>query len=198
MPAQLRSQMAAETGGDKAQADSNVWDKLPHYTIDLSSPPRERYLEICRDYQQQLHSLQTLFDEILAPTAHPRFLTFLSKRLLRRVKSAEETEEIRGIAKAVGVGLHLIVAYNTFLDLFSGCVSGAVKAQAGDGGRHRMLHFRGLDWEMEPLRKLIISVDYVREGNVIARYFCQISSLSGSLTKNKPTEESRMLVILAH
>ncbi|KAJ7493335.1 hypothetical protein B0H11DRAFT_2394891 [Mycena galericulata] len=67
---------------------------------------------------------------------------------------ADITREIRGISKLTGVPLHLVVAYNTFLDLFSGCSSGGARViDAGNGHQSGVVHFRGLDWEMEPLRK---------------------------------------------
>ena len=164
MAPQTRS--AARASTDRLEETTS--HDLPHYTIDLSLPPRIRYREICRDYEAELRSLTALFDSILAPTRFPRLLTFLSKHLLKRVKCAEETEEMRGIAKEVGVGVYLVVAYNTFLDLFAGCVSGAVRTE-GAGAQGRLLHFRGLDWDMEELRNLVISVDYVRDGKVVAR-----------------------------
>jgi hypothetical protein len=42
---------------------------------------------------------------------------------------------------------------------------------AGDGcDTEGVVHFRVLDWDMEPLRKLIICVEYVRNDDVIARW----------------------------
>jgi len=138
----------------------------PLYTVDLSLPPSTRYRQICQDYVHELRALTKLYDEVLEPVPSPRLLKFLARLLLRRVHSSEETKEIRGIAKEVGIELHLVVAYNTFLDLFSGCISGGVRASGGKGHNTRMLHFRGLDWDMEVLRKLIIRVEYVRDGKV--------------------------------
>jgi beta subunit of N-acylethanolamine-hydrolyzing acid amidase len=142
----------------------------PLYTIDLSLPPRARYRQICQDYSHGLQALTALYEEVLEFTPYPRVLKYLAEHLLRRVRSSEETEEIRGIAELTAVPVHLVVAYNTFLDLFSGCVSGGVQVSSDDGGRKGMLHFRGLDWDMEPLRRLIIRVEYVRDGQVVARY----------------------------
>jgi hypothetical protein len=33
-----------------------------------------------------------------------------------------------------------------------------------------IVHFRGLDWDMDPLRDLIIRVEYTRDWRVVARY----------------------------
>jgi hypothetical protein len=60
-----------------------------------------------------------------------------------------------------------VVAYNTFLDLIRGCIGGGgVKANDVGG----IVHFRGLDWDMDPLRDLIIRVEYTRDWRVVARY----------------------------
>lgn len=146
-------------------------DEPSVYRIDLSLPPRLRYHEICRDYKAELAELVPLFDEALEDTPFPRFLKFIAKLALKGVHSREESEEIRGIADATGLAHHLVVAFNTFLDLFSGCTSGGVKVKdAGDRcDTEGIVHFRSLDWDMEPLRKLIICVEYLRNGDVIAR-----------------------------
>lgn len=92
-----------------------------------------------------------------------------------------------------------VVAYNTFLDLFSGCASGGVRTRVptslssrfGDDenaessrkaawrkaaksskvelNEATMVHFRNLDWGMPVLRDLLIRVEYTREGRVVAR-----------------------------
>lgn len=147
-------------------------DEPPLYTIDLSLPPKQRYTRICADYKDKLTALSSLYDETLTFLGISRFgRALLNNVILRRVHCAEETEEIRAIASAVRVPIHLVVAYNTLLDLFSGCISAGVRVQDAGEGRNKpnMVHLRGLDWDMEPLRELIINVEYVREGNVVAR-----------------------------
>ncbi|TFK25142.1 hypothetical protein FA15DRAFT_591146 [Coprinopsis marcescibilis] len=149
----------------------------PLYIIDLSKPPKERYADICKDFTVEIKELSQVYDEILQMTGYPRILGCIAKLLLRRVFSKDETKEIRGISEASGIPLNLVVAYNTFLDLFSGCVSGGVQVQ-----ERGMLHFRGLDWHMEPLREMIIRVQYVRGGKVVARavtYAGYVGTLTG-------------------
>lgn len=143
----------------------------PVYRIDLSLPPRMRHQQICKHYKEQLQQLVPLYYDILNQTSFPRVLGFLAKCVLRRVYSQEENEEIDGIVEATGLGRHLVVAYCTFLDIFSGCISGGAKVNdAGPQGKDSsMIHFRNLDWDMEPLRDLIIVVQYLRDGEVVAR-----------------------------
>jgi len=65
------------------------------------------------------------------------------------------------------VPIYRVVAYNTFLDLFSGCISGGTQTKTESGTR--ILHFRNLDWEMEALRDMVIRVEYLVKGKVVAR-----------------------------
>ncbi|OAP65716.1 hypothetical protein AYL99_01688 [Fonsecaea erecta] len=60
--------------------------------------------------------------------------------------------------------MHLLVSFNVILDCLMGCTSGAVKAlEAGrPTGAARMLHFRTLDWSMDPLRSIIVQLEFVR------------------------------------
>ena len=142
----------------------------PIYRIDLSAPPRQRHREICLNYKDRIKELVPIYHELLSYAPLPRLLDVLAKCFLRRVHSSEETEEIKGISEATGMPIHLVVAYNTFLDCLSGCSSGGVRvSDAGSGRDEGIVHFRGLDWDMEPLRKLVICVEYVRDGKVAAR-----------------------------
>ncbi|TFK67722.1 hypothetical protein BDN72DRAFT_879494 [Pluteus cervinus] len=143
----------------------------PLFQINLSAPPRSRHRAICLAYSRQIHEFVKVYDEILALTPFPRVLKALAKHLMNKVHSKEETEEMEGISEITGVPLHLVVAFNTFLDLFSGCISGGVKVKdAGEDAKSTgIVHFRNLDWGMEALRKMMISVEFVRNGVVVAR-----------------------------
>ncbi|KAL8791890.1 MAG: hypothetical protein Q9195_005552 [Heterodermia aff. obscurata] len=132
---------------------------IPRYTIDLSSPPILRYQHVAKDFLPQLASLTPLFSEII-----PRpFFRKLAALTLRRLHSKEQTSELRGIQRVTKVGMHLLVALNVLLDLMMGCTSGGVRVNGS-----KMLHFRTLDWGMHPLRKIIVHLDYIRDGAKVA------------------------------
>ena len=139
----------------------------PLYAIDLDLPPESRYTKICNDYKDEMAELAKIYDEILSITPFPRFFGFLARHLLKKVYSKEETDEIRAISKATRIPIYRVVAYNTFLDIFSGCMSGGVQTKVG--ATTSMLHFRNLDWEMNPLRNMIIRVEYLVNGKIVAR-----------------------------
>ncbi|KAE9405277.1 hypothetical protein BT96DRAFT_963931 [Gymnopus androsaceus JB14] len=147
----------------------------PVYRVDLSLPPGQRYTQICTDLKPELACLRTLGDEIIyLITPFPKLLNFFAPRILRRLLSREQHKEIIGISKASGIPIHVLVAFNTLLDLFCACTSGGVR-----------FTFRTLDWEMDPLRRLTICVEYVREGRVIARaltYAGHVGVLTGVRT----------------
>lgn len=142
----------------------------PTFKVDLSRPPRERYTEICEAYKDRLREIQFLwngiFEEFIASTPIRWTLKTLARYLLRRLHSNEENQEIIGISRKTGLPLHQVVAFNTFLDLLTGCTSGGVRL--GTRSRGKILHFRNLDWEMDALRDLVIQVEYVRDNKVIA------------------------------
>ncbi|KAI9802544.1 MAG: hypothetical protein M1833_001616 [Piccolia ochrophora] len=150
---------------------------VPIYTIDLSLRPSERYVDIARDFASQIRCVTPLFDEIIStlrPRPPVRPVKALARLFLRRLHSAEETEELRGISRTAGVDMYLLVAFNTFLDALMGCTSGGVRvrSEGGDGEEEsRMLHFRTLDWGMDQLRSLVVLLQFVREkgGPVVAR-----------------------------
>ncbi|KAF2136489.1 uncharacterized protein K452DRAFT_205772, partial [Aplosporella prunicola CBS 121167] len=150
----------------------------PTYTIDLSLAPEHRYDALIAAYRPQLQHLLPLFAEIAAETGlSPRTAQRLAKLFLRRVGSKEQTRELRGISRASGVGLEMLVAFNVLLDLFMGCTSGGVRVRDPDSAGAsaapptRMLHFRTLDWDMDALRRVIVQLDFVRKphGAVVAR-----------------------------
>ena len=105
----------------------------PLYSIDLDLPPESRYTEMCNDYKDEImmDELAKIYDEILSMLPFPRLFGFLGRNLLNKVYSKEETDEIRAISKVSGVPIYRVVAYNTFLDIFSDCMSGGVETKNG-------------------------------------------------------------------
>jgi hypothetical protein len=155
-------------GGTVPDADSFG---PPSYEIDLSLPPVQRYAQLAQEFSAELHGVTDLFRVVVESWGLPVVLIrFVCRLLLRWLYSEEETAELVGIARAAKLEMYYIIAFNTFLDLFMGCTSGGVlvqdesKTQLRDKGGERMLHFRTLDWEMDELRKLVVKLDYVKDG----------------------------------
>jgi hypothetical protein len=83
----------------------------PIYTIDLSLPPRERYVLVATDYAHALRQMPVLYDEAVEHLKLPiGFFHLLGRMLLRRLHSDEQTEELRGISQACGIPMYLLVA----------------------------------------------------------------------------------------
>jgi hypothetical protein len=51
----------------------------------------------------------------------------------------------------------LLVALNVVLDLLMGCTSSVVRSEQGT-----CYHLRTLDWAMDPLRRVVVQLDYIR------------------------------------
>lgn len=150
---------------------------IPKFVVDLSLPPKNRYNHIVPHFRDSVTecNLPSLFDELLETIAGPRYgkaLAAVARYTLRRVHSEEETAELTGISHAIGIPMHILVAFNVLLDLLLGCTSGGVRTlfTGATGKPTRILHFRTLDWGMEQLRQIIVELDFVRftGGPVIA------------------------------
>lgn len=179
--------------GDVRQRESSRrgprWFEPPRYTIDLSLPPGQRYRHVAIDFRERMQSLPILFDEILDQMLSSRYSKVaqrLARLCLRRVYSREETEELIGIQRVTSIHMHLLVAFNVLLDLFMGCTSGGVRTIGRDGAT-KMLHFRTLDWGMDPLRQVLVHLDYVKTtgGPVIASSITY-AGYTGVLTGVRP------------
>lgn len=163
----------------------------PKFTIDLSVPPEHRYDHITPHLLTAIKdaSVTAQFDELLETLlpqmpAAQKVLNVLARVALRRVYSDEETAELRGIAKATGLSMHILVALNVMLDLLLGCTSGGVRFRDSPHGKSQIVHYRVLDWGMDPLRSLVIELDFVayQDGPVLATtvgYFGYVGVLTG-------------------
>lgn len=163
---------------------------IPHFTVNLSLRPEDRYTHIVPHLPDlQTTNFATLFDELVGAILPPSLAKLIRKSaslLLRRLHSDEETAELRGISKATGIEMYLLVAFNLLLDILLGCTSGGVLVEKPEQGgwREGMMHFRTLDWGMDPLRKIVVKLDFVRRegGEVIATtvgYFGYVGVLTG-------------------
>lgn len=112
-----------------------------------------------------------LFTWLLADAGIPTRLFSLVHRiaavLLRRVHSSEEDLELQGVSRVTQVPMYLLVSFNVFLDLFMGCTSGAVRSvkEGQLPAPSKMLHFRTLDWNMDPLREVVVQLEYVKSAS---------------------------------
>ncbi|EGD88262.1 hypothetical protein H112_04745 [Trichophyton rubrum D6] len=147
-------------------------DIPPTFRIDLSLPPSERYVVLASLYRQRLRSLIDIFEELVSSLdgiISQKWVYRVAPILLRKLYTREETEEIKGISRATGIDLYILVSLNVFLDLLMGCTSGAVLTKLPHDTDSKMLHFRTLDWDMDDLRRLIVKLEYVRglESNTV-------------------------------
>lgn len=135
----------------------------PVFHIDLSLPPSERYVELASLYRDRMRALRGIFDELvqsISPKIPLKLVHWLARSFLRKLYTDEETEELRGISRATDIDMYLLISLNTVLDLLMGCTSGGVRTKRGSSTK--MLHFRTLDWGMDPLRDLIVQLEFRR------------------------------------
>ena len=104
-----------------------------------------------------------LSDAGIAPSLWP-LVHRVAQILLRRVHSTEENLELQGISRVAEVPMYLLVSFNVILDLLMGCTSGAARTiETGQPpSQSKMLHFRTLDWDMDPLREVVVQLEFVK------------------------------------
>ena len=165
----------ADDAASSLSRQRHISGEPPRFVVDLSLPPEERYFEVCAAFKSEMLGLMSLFDEVVGDMVHFVSLTWLRRicqLMLRGVCNKEENAELKGISKATGVNMYLLVCFNVLLDLFMGCSSGGAVVRAGTDSKSgsKMVHFRTLDWGMPALRRIIVHLDYVSEadGPVVA------------------------------
>ncbi|KAM6524609.1 hypothetical protein FALCPG4_010218 [Fusarium falciforme] len=138
---------------------------IPTFRIDLARSPEDRYVDVAATFGPRIRTLGHVFDELLESMLGSKWLAriakFLARVFLRRVHDEEETREIRGFAKVARCDLFLVVALNVFLDVMMGCTAGCVKIKGKQVQDERLMHFRTLDWGLDPLRDLVVVLEYV-------------------------------------
>lgn len=163
-------------------------DVPPVYTIDLSLPPAQRYVQVAKEFKLIIEGLPYIFDELLEDIGLPKKTAHLLARcVFRKLHSKEQMEELRGIQKITKVPMYLLVAYNVVLDMFMGCTSGGITVKERGQKQKKMMHFRTLDWGMPALRKALAQFEYKENANgpVIARTINYVGFV-GVLTAVKP------------
>ncbi|KAJ5672811.1 beta subunit of N-acylethanolamine-hydrolyzing acid amidase-domain-containing protein [Penicillium longicatenatum] len=143
---------------------TQMGEKLPVFRINLSLPPTERYVALAMLYRDKMRAMRGMFDELIksiSPKIPLQLIHKLAWLCLRKLHSRDETEELRGISRTTDIDMYLLICLNTVLDLLMGCTSGAVRVRSTSGTK--MLHFRTLDWGMDPLRDLIVQLEFVQD-----------------------------------
>ncbi|KAM5373286.1 hypothetical protein ACJZ2D_007115 [Fusarium nematophilum] len=140
-------------------------DDIPTFRIDIARAPEDRYVDVAAAFGPRIRTLGHVFDELLESMLGSvwlaRIARFAARLFLRRVHDEEQTREIRGFVDVAGCDLFLVVALNVFLDAMMGCTAGCVTVEGKGKGKERLMHFRTLDWGLDPLRDLVVVLEFV-------------------------------------
>ncbi|KAJ5735847.1 beta subunit of N-acylethanolamine-hydrolyzing acid amidase-domain-containing protein [Penicillium malachiteum] len=127
----------------------------------------ERYVSLAALYRDRMRALRGMFDDLvksLSSKIPVQLIHKLAWLCLHRLHTREETEELRGISKTTDIDMYLLICLNTVLDLLMGCTSGGARVKSSSS-QTKMLHFRTLDWGMDPLRDLIVQLEFIRDSD---------------------------------
>ncbi|EYC09171.1 hypothetical protein Y032_0062g3396 [Ancylostoma ceylanicum] len=135
------------------------------YVIDLDAPASERWNEVVHDHLDAIPEFVKVAQSYVPKQLLP--IAFWIAGELNRFFPEEYADEIRGIAKASGLPLGLVVSMNILYDILAfdrkhvfqlGCTS--IVAQSEDGV---IYHGRNLDYDMgDLLKNITILVDFTR------------------------------------
>ncbi|EPB76962.1 ABC transporter, ATP-binding protein [Ancylostoma ceylanicum] len=145
------------------------------YVIDLDAPASERWNEVVHDHLDAIPEFVKVAQSYVPKQLLP--IAFWIAGELNRFFPEEYADEIRGIAKASGLPLGLVVSMNILYDILAfdrkhvfqlGCTS--IVAQSEDGV---IYHGRNLDYDMgDLLKNITILVDFTRgQGDERPRIF---------------------------
>lgn len=130
---------------------------FPSFDVDLDLPPRQRWVHIAKANFEMMKELAGAYQEAVvhefgaaAPVAS--FLSGLMKL------PAEYMEELEGFAEAGGIRVGLLLRLNVGYDFVAKCTSAVVRIDS------TCYHLRNMDWSLEALRKMSLSVRFMRSG----------------------------------
>ncbi|CAH0054168.1 unnamed protein product [Clonostachys solani] len=170
---------------------------IPTYRVDIAIAPEKRYVEVARDFAPRMRDMTAIFNDLLASIFRYPIVCWLVKACvrvcLRRLHDDEQDREVKSIAKLVGMDNYLLIALNILLDVMMGCTAGCILTEPNNPqppeATSRLFHFRTLDWAMDPLRHLLIVVEFVDSNDdphrVIARSITY-AGFVGTLTATRP------------
>ena len=152
----------------------------PVFTIDLNTPPRQRWKPIVAEYLEKMKPLKGYIDKMADEQAGwfgklgMKLSGWGAKQLLTTI-SDEVVEELEGIAElteeAFGLTFSDLLNLNLGYNFLAMCSSIAVKEE-GDDSLGGVTHLRNLDWDKsiaDPFRDLTVDVNWVRGERLIYR-----------------------------
>ncbi|KAM8879241.1 acid ceramidase [Spinachia spinachia] len=149
------------------------------YTVDLDSPPSERWTALITDKKNELLAvIQAIrdFANAFVPSGGLVELVDISLPLMVETLPNPFKEEIKAIAAVSGIPLGEVVLYNIFYEVFTVCTS--IVAEDNEGN---LFHARNLDfglfmgWDVknkswiitEKLKPLAINLDFKRNNQTL-------------------------------
>jgi len=151
---------------------------IPWYTIDLDTPPIDRWTQVATAYQAEIAEMIDVIKNLTKPFFHGKLINWVDTHMNSWDNKLPQpySDEIKGIANAVNLPLGEMVLYNIFYEIFTVCTS--IVAQDPTG---KLYHARNLDfglfmgWDPEThdwiltnkLRKSVINLSWVKNGKEV-------------------------------
>mmetsp|Transcript_15735 Transcript_15735/g.26263 ORF Transcript_15735/g.26263 Transcript_15735/m.26263 type:complete len:418 (+) Transcript_15735:27-1280(+) len=152
----------------------------PRYTVDLDTPPEERWLHVIRDFSHHFPVVIEFVDDIIGTGMTSGLITSTLTSFNANGK-VFYSKELEGIAAASGMDIGKIALLQIAYEFFAACTSVVVdmpcahmndgkspqEGSAGDEAEAAPFHIRTMDWSLDVLKPMTIEVDFTRGGRVI-------------------------------
>ncbi|EGD73975.1 hypothetical protein PTSG_05669 [Salpingoeca rosetta] len=135
------------------QPAKGVAKPVPHYVVDLSKPPRERWGHILKPYTAGIKWVINHAKKKAGPKLFDKLIAVLDN--LDAVLSEPFADEIRGAAEEIGIDVGDLVLSNLIYETNAFCTS--IVAQQANG---TILHGRDLDTQLPGLQALVFDVSF--------------------------------------
>ena len=141
---------------------------LPRYTVNLDSPPEERWSKVASDYREELFALIKYFKS-LSPSSFE--MLSIMGAALDQYFPEPYASEMKSFVKYTNLTVGEIVFWNMLYEV-SAFSHGSMHHRACTGIIVRMasgqiIHGRNLDYGIGPLRNIAIIVDFQHSGKTV-------------------------------
>ncbi|EGD73962.1 hypothetical protein PTSG_05656 [Salpingoeca rosetta] len=126
---------------------------VPHYVVDLSKPPKERWAHIVKNYKPEMQDLIRYMKKLLSPKVFDDITVLLGD--LDNALGQPWADEMRGAADALDVDVGDVVLANLYYEADTACTS--IVAQRSNG---TIFHGRNLDFNLPDLQQTTVEVSF--------------------------------------
>lgn len=150
---------------DRQTLQNSMEGRTPkQYIIDLDLPPNQRWTQLFNDHKQQCLNAVKELDKIVSGSMLGRIVAFTAENIAYLYGMAGRAlyiEEIRANAELMGISVGKAILFQLVYEMSAMCTS------IGSTVNGEMIHYRTMDWDMQFLKDLTVSLEFTRKGKTL-------------------------------